>query len=53
MINPEQFSWQRLHQQAEALLSVLDVDSASQSRFNEQDEAGLNALAEIYLSSID
>jgi len=53
MTNPAQFSWQRLHQQVEGILGVLDVDSASQSRFNEQDEAGLNALAEIYLSSID
>ena len=31
----------------------LDVDSASQGRFSEQDEAGLKALSQVYLSSID
>jgi len=35
------------------LLGVLDVDSLKPDRFSEQDEAGLNALAQVYLSSID
>ena len=35
------------------LLGVLDVDSTQPGRFSEQDEAGLNALAQVYLSSID
>ena len=35
------------------LLGVLDVDSASADRFNEEDEAGLKALSQVYLSSID
>ena len=35
------------------LLGVLDVDSTHPDRFSEQDEAGLNALAQVYLSSID
>ena len=35
------------------LLGVLDVDSASPGRFNEEDEAALKALSQIYLSSID
>ena len=35
------------------LLGVLDVDSTSPDRFTEQDEAGLKALAQVYLTSID
>jgi len=35
------------------LLGVLDVDSTHPGRFSAQDEAGLNALAQVYLSSID
>ena len=35
------------------LLGVLDVDSASPGRFSEKDEAGLKALSQVYLSSID
>jgi len=35
------------------LLGVLDVDSASLGRFSEEDEAGLKALSQVYLSSID
>ena len=35
------------------LLGVLDVDSIHPDRFNEQDEVGLKALAQVYLSSID
>lgn len=34
------------------LLGVLDVDSTSYDRFTEQDEAGLEALARVYLDSI-
>jgi putative methionine-R-sulfoxide reductase with GAF domain len=43
------FSWQRLAQQVEG---VLDVDSASLDRFSEKDEAGLEAMAQVYLSSV-
>jgi L-methionine (R)-S-oxide reductase len=35
------------------LLGVLDIDSASLNRFSQDDEAGLTALAKVYLSSID
>ena len=35
------------------LLGVLDVDSTHPDRFSEQDEVGLKALAQVYLSSID
>lgn len=35
------------------LLGVLDVDSALLDRFSEEDEAGLEALAKVYLSSIE
>jgi len=35
------------------LLGVLDVDSTHPDRFSEQDEVGLKALAQIYLSSIE
>ena len=35
------------------LLGVLDVDSTRPDRFSEQDEVGLKALANVYLSSID
>ena len=35
------------------LLGVLDVDSASPGRFSEEDEVGLKALSQVYLSSID
>jgi len=35
------------------LFGVLDVDSTSPDRFNEEDEAGLKALSQVYLSSID
>jgi len=35
------------------LLGVLDIDSTHPGRFSEQDEAGLNALAQVYLSSIE
>ena len=35
------------------LLGVLDVDSTLPGRFSEQDELGLKALAQVYLSSID
>lgn len=34
------------------LLGVLDVDSSRKDRFSHEDEAGLIALAQIYLSSI-
>lgn len=34
------------------LLGVLDVDSTSNDRFSERDEAGLQALAQVYLASI-
>jgi GAF domain-containing protein len=34
------------------LLGVLDVDSTSYDRFSEQDEAGLQAMARVYLASI-
>lgn len=34
------------------LLGVLDVDSKSLNRFSKEDEAGLEALAQVYLSSI-
>ena len=34
------------------LLGVLDVDSASLDRFSEKDEAGLEAIAQVYLSSV-
>ena len=35
------------------LLAVLDIDSTSLNRFSLDDEAGLTALAKVYLSSID
>jgi len=35
------------------LLGVLDVDSTHPDRFSEQDEVGLKALTQVYLSSID
>ena len=35
------------------LLGVLDVDSTYPDRFSKQDEVGLKALAQVYLSSID
>jgi len=35
------------------LLGVLDVDSTHTDRFSEQDELGLSALVQVYLSSID
>jgi len=35
------------------LLGVLDVDSTRVDRFSEEDEVGLKALAQVYLSSID
>jgi L-methionine (R)-S-oxide reductase len=35
------------------LLGVLDVDSTINDRFSEQDEAGLEALAQVFLSSIE
>jgi putative methionine-R-sulfoxide reductase with GAF domain len=31
---------------------VLDVDSTSLDRFSEKDEAGLEAVARVYLSSV-
>jgi GAF domain-containing protein len=34
------------------LLGVLDVDSTRVDRFSEEDEAGLNAMAQVYLSSL-
>lgn len=34
------------------LLGVLDVDSSLKDRFSHEDEAGLIALAQVYLSSI-
>jgi GAF domain-containing protein len=34
------------------LLGVLDVDSTRIDRFSEEDEAGLNAMAQVYLSSL-
>jgi L-methionine (R)-S-oxide reductase len=34
------------------LLGVLDVDSTSLDRFSEKDEAGLEAMAQVYLSSV-
>ena len=36
----------------DALIGVLDLDSASLNRFSEDDETGLARLAEIYLASI-
>jgi len=38
---------------ADKLIGVLDVDSESVNRFSEQDETGFNAVAKVYLSSID
>lgn len=38
---------------ADNLIGVMDVDSESFDRFSEQDEAGFNAVAKVYLSSID
>ncbi|HEY5776593.1 MAG TPA: GAF domain-containing protein [Xanthomonadales bacterium] len=35
------------------LIGVLDVDSTLLDRFGAEDEAGLNALAQVYLSSIE
>jgi GAF domain-containing protein len=35
------------------LLGVLDLDSTHPDRFSEQDEVGLKALAQVYLTSID
>ena len=35
------------------LLGVLDVDSGSLDRFDEEDEIGLKSLAQVYLSSIE
>jgi GAF domain-containing protein len=35
------------------LLGVLDVDSTRVDRFSEEDEVGLKALTQVYLSSID
>lgn len=35
------------------LLGVLDVDSTRPDRFSEEDEAGLQAVAQVYLSSIE
>jgi len=35
------------------LLGVLDVDSSLHDRFSEDDEAGFESLAQVYLSSID
>lgn len=35
------------------LLGVLDIDSTQYERFNAQDEAGLNTLAQVYLDSIE
>ena len=35
------------------LLGVLDVDSTRHDRFSKDDEAGIDALAQVYLSSID
>jgi GAF domain-containing protein len=35
------------------LIGVLDVDSTQFDRFSEQDEKGLNAIAQVYLSSLD
>lgn len=35
------------------LIGVLDLDSTLPGRFSEQDEIGLKALAQVYLSSID
>ena len=40
-----------LFKQAE-LLGVLDVDSSSLDRFSREDEVGLMALADVYLSSV-
>ncbi len=34
------------------LLGVLDVDSSRRDRFSREDEEGLMALADVYLSSI-
>jgi len=34
------------------LLGVMDIDSARKNRFSQEDENGLIALAEVYLSSI-
>ena len=35
------------------LLGVLDIDSRCVDRFSEEDEAGFEALAQVYLSSIE
>ena len=35
------------------LLGVLDIDSAQHGRFSADDETGLNALAQVYLDSIE
>ena len=35
------------------LLGVLDIDSAQHRRFSADDETGLNALAQVYLDSIE
>lgn len=35
------------------LLGVLDIDSTRYDRFSADDEAGLNALAQVYLDSIE
>jgi GAF domain-containing protein len=35
------------------LIGVLDVDSTFLDRFGAEDEAGLNALAQVYLSSVE
>ncbi len=35
------------------LLGVLDIDSTRIDRFSEEDEAGLNALAQVYLDSVE
>jgi GAF domain-containing protein len=35
------------------LLGVLDIDSAQYGRFSADDETGLNALAQVYLDSIE
>ena len=36
-----------------ALLGVLDIDSTLPDRFSGEDEAGAEALAQVFLSSID
>lgn len=35
------------------LLGVLDIDSTQYDRFTTEDESGLNALAKVYVESID